>query len=267
MAALLIGGVALSVVFFVSGLQNKGATVTAQTVTSETMRQAAYILSTEAADTDADGQPEPPIMALNSNGTGNCATTTEESTAACFIPSTSAAPKNDAWGKALFYCAWDHGTTNASTARISGTAAPTQAIALFAVISAGPNKTVQTTCTQAKAGQVTGDDLVRSITLAQKQQGTGGTMYYGDAVANYAALPASGNTTGTMRVTLDTGRTFVWNGTAWIPTAADQNGNMVLTGAVQVNSGTAIATSGADCSTYGPGYLARDSSGDLYICK
>lgn len=36
------------------------------------------------------------------------------------------------------------------------------------------------------------------------------------SVANLAALPATGNTTGDIRQTLDTGSPYRWNGTAWV---------------------------------------------------
>lgn len=38
------------------------------------------------------------------------------------------------------------------------------------------------------------------------------------SVANLAALPSSGNTTGDARVALDTGNIYVWNGSSWVGT-------------------------------------------------
>jgi hypothetical protein len=45
--------------------------------------------------------------------------------------------------------------------------------------------------------------------------GGGGVTSWKDAVANKAALPASGNTTGDARIALDTAIPYVWSGSAW----------------------------------------------------
>lgn len=49
-------------------------------------------------------------------------------------------------------------------------------------------------------------------------------------VATYAALPASGNQDGDVRLTLDTDRAFAWNGGSWVALAVNQNGNLHVPG-------------------------------------
>jgi hypothetical protein len=44
----------------------------------------------------------------------------------------------------------------------------------------------------------------------------GGSPYWKDAVANFAALPASGTVVGEVRLTQDTGDLYEWNGSAWV---------------------------------------------------
>lgn len=47
----------------------------------------------------------------------------------------------------------------------------------------------------------------------------GAAVSWKTSVANLAALPASGNTTGDARVALDTGAVYVWTGAAWVNVA------------------------------------------------
>lgn len=49
---------------------------------------------------------------------------------------------------------------------------------------------------------------------------TGNTQYWKDSVASLANLPSSGNTTGDIRMLMDTGDIYRWNGTAWVISSA-----------------------------------------------
>ena len=49
-------------------------------------------------------------------------------------------------------------------------------------------------------------------------------------VSTYAALPASGNQDGDVRLTLDTDRAFAWSGSGWTALAVNQNGNLHVPG-------------------------------------
>lgn len=205
---------------------------------SALLTQGAYTLATEASDSDADGFAEAPA--------GNVVLDD-----AWEIPTVSGAPKVDPWGKAIKYCPWDNGAINASAGRLSGANPALPASIQFVLVSAGPDKVFQTSCTQALSG-AQGDDGVRSMSVAQLNQGVGGTYYYGDPVGTVSGLPASGSPAGMMRVTKDTLLTYLWTGTAWVP----------------MNSVASVKiTAGADCSLYPPGALGRDAVDDLYICK
>ena len=76
--------------------------------------------------------------------------------------------------------------------------------------------------------------------------GGGGAITWQSAVANQAALPSSGNTTGDARVAIDTGRIWVWNGSAWVNT---DSGYSLTDGQIFVgnssNLATAVSMSGA----------------------
>lgn len=205
---------------------------------SALLTQAAYTLATETTDSDADGIAEPSagLLALGDGWE---------------IPASSGAPKADAWGTAIKYCPWDNGSVNASTGRLAGANPALQNSIEFALVSAGPDKTFNTSCDQAKTGAA-GDDGIRAMTVAQLNQGVGGTKYYGDPVANVSALPASGAPAGMMRIALDTQIPYLWNGSSWVPLLA---------------LAALVVVAGADCSTYPPGALGRDASDDLYLCK
>ena len=136
------------------------------------------------------------------------------------------------------------------------------------------------------------------ILLAQTGlSSTANSVYWKSPATTYSTLPSTGNSKGDGRVTLDTNRAFVWNGTSWTAVSVDQSGNLAVTGALTVgsvaatgaitagsvtatsivNTGTtttteltfssAIATSGSACTGYTTGAIARDSSGNIYVCK
>jgi hypothetical protein len=72
---------------------------------------------------------------------------------------------------------------------------------------------------------------------------------YKAPVASVASLPASGNQTGDVRVTLDTASIYVWDGAAWVLSGGGGGGGITslngLTGATQT---FATGTSGTDFS-------------------
>lgn len=207
---------------------------------SALLTQAANALATDARDTDNDGFAE----ALE----GNVSDPLEDNWK---IPANSGAPKTDPWGKAIKYCPWDNGSINTSTGRLSGDNPAIQSSIQFALISAGPDKVFQTSCVQAKTG-AQGDDGVRSMNVAQLNQGVGGTYFYGDPVSSVSALPVSGSPAGMMRLTQDTQLPYMWTGSAWVP----------------MNSVASVTISvGTNCSDYPAGALGRDINDDLFICK
>jgi hypothetical protein len=212
------------------------------------LTQGAYALSTEAAvagDVDSDGITEPLAgsMVLNDGWE---------------IPASSGAPKADTWGSKVQYCVWDNGSSYASSGRLTG-ANPAAASSLqFALISAGPDKSFDTTCAQVLSRYLTaapvlanGDDGVRTMSLAQLNQGVGGTYYFGDPVTSIAALPLTDAPAGKMRLVKDAQLPYVWNGSMWLP----------------VNAGAwLVVVPGASCAGLPAGLLARDALDDLYLC-
>ena len=236
----LLAAAALATIAYGSYYQiTRGSQDTAmRTHSGALLTQAAYTLATEASDTDADGVTEPlaGLVALSDGWE---------------IPATSGAPKADAWGMALKYCPWDNGGTNNSAGRFSGDAGAAQSAIQFALVSAGPDKTFDTTCTQARTGIASGDDGVRTMSVAQLNQGVGGTYFYGDPVSNVTALPASDSPAGKLRVVQDTQIPYLWNGSAWQP----------------LNAGAwLVISAGASCTGYPAGTLGRDAADELYLC-
>ena len=204
---------------------------------SALLTQAAYTLTTEASNTYGDGVAKPPagLVALDDGWE---------------VPATSGAPKVDAWGPAIKYCPWANGAVNSTPGRLNGANPALQSTPQFALVSAGPDKVFNTSCAQALIS-AQGDDGVRTMTVAQMNQGVGGTYFFGDPVATLSALPASGSPTGMLRLTLDTQIPYVWNGTSWMP----------------LNAGAwLVITALSSCTGFPAGTLARDNADDLYIC-
>lgn len=60
-------------------------------------------------------------------------------------------------------------------------------------------------------------------------------------VGSYAALPASGNALGDVRLTTDTSRAYAWDGAGWKALAVDQNGNLDVPAALTVGGSATVA--------------------------
>jgi len=108
-------------------------------------------------------------------------------------------------------------------------------------------------------------------------------------VSTYSALPAAGNTVGDVRITTDTGRGFVWNGSTWQPLSIDQNGNLTvpndltvtanetvngtstINGVLTAKSGLVLADAtaqpGGSCTTVNQMAADSDNSGLLLSCR
>jgi len=162
-----------------SGGQRSNLTIT----TGQILTQAAYTLTTET-NTAGSYPIAPTFLVATPNPTNGGQ-----------IPTTSAAPKVDAWGTEIGYC------TNT---------AASQGDPVFAVLSAGADKTFQTTCAQALIGTVAGDDGVRAKNVTNIKQGVGGTVYWGDPVASLATLESLTDArAGELRSTKDTGSLYI----------------------------------------------------------
>lgn len=252
-------------------LGHRSAVIQQVIVSKNQIAQAQSILVTESADSDGDGYLESPAFtAWGSAPTGGGS-----------VPVASGAGALvDGWGTKLGYCPFDNGTTNSSASRITGDNPGTQSSVLFALVSAGADKTFSTTCAQAKTGTAQSDDIVSFITIASANQGVGGTVYWGDPVASLVALNAlntSALKNGQLRITLDTNTVYRWNsGTGlWVaatsagggstPTPPSYTGtnptilNAGGTPIIAVNSGSTMVLA-SDGFVYAAGLNTTDNS-------
>lgn len=121
------------------------------------------------------------------------------------IPATSLARKTDPYNTPYGYCAWNNGTSNGGAGYISGVSGAAGSDAVLAapqlaVISAGPNRTIETTCAQAGANSEQGDDILVMMTVADAfslaalwEPGTDvGTITYPNRVGINVNPPAAG---------------------------------------------------------------------------
>lgn len=91
--------------------------------------------------------------------------------------------------------------------------------------------------------------------------------HWKDPVAAFAALPASGNETGDVRLALDQAQAFEWDGAAWKALLLDQNGHLRVPG--RLTAGEALlgqrAVPRTPCAA--DGLLARDDDGAALSCQ
>ncbi len=142
----------------------------------------------------------------------------------------------------------------------------TTPLSMKAVVTAGTSDGLCVVGDSSTYGRIAVDanGAVMSCQLGVWQKQTGS---WKDPVANFAALPGSNNTLGDVRLITNLGRAFSWNGTAWIPLAVDQNGNLTVPGTVTFNQAqvNSVVTAGAACAS--TGLMARDSAGSLLSCQ
>lgn len=151
-----VAGMTYNVVYRNSASQNKEST-------AQIIGRAISVLSAETSSA-ADGYPLPPAAASSLND-------------GYTIPTSSAAPRVDAYGASLLYCPWDNGASNASAGRLTGDTPGSDDSKVIAVISSGMNKRLETSCTNAKAGLSSGDDVLRVVTVSQLRA-FGGMKFY-----------------------------------------------------------------------------------------
>lgn len=97
-----------------------------------------------------------------------------------------------------------------------------------------------------------------------------GSWYWLDPVATYGALPA-GDPVGSVRMTTDTGRAFMWTGASWTPLAADQNGNFTVPGSITAKTlrSTLAVMPDTSCAGYQGGEMAQNvaNPGQILSCQ
>lgn len=174
--------------------------------TESAVQQAYYALLGEIGDGDNDNTQEP--LAMRSSLTGYTAPA-----GGGFVPVGSLAPKVDGYGMPLGYCAWDHGTTNTSTDRISGDIGVTNNHVNFVILSSGRDRTFDTSCADAVSGTLLGDDHYRLVTVGEGHYGVATNQYFGKPVASLTdllALDTSLTKPGELRVVLEEGKAYAW---------------------------------------------------------
>ncbi|HEX5486819.1 MAG TPA: hypothetical protein VFX23_12580, partial [Limnobacter sp.] len=138
------------------------------------------------------------------------------------VPSSISLPQRDGAGRPLGYCAWDNSSGTSSSSYLAGLGAGTPV--LYAVVSAGLNGTMETSCayilSQAGSGGpvASGDDYVEFRTPYNVA-----SAEFKASVPNYAALTAVTNPdVGEVRLVRDTNRLYAYHQTgtgsyAWQP--------------------------------------------------
>lgn len=110
----------------------------------------------------------------------------------------------------------------------------------------GAIETVGTSCTP---GAISRDGNGNLLDCPNTGAWTAITGHWRSPVGTYAALPASGNNNGDVRLTEDTDRAFAWNGSTWAALAVDQNGNLTVPNTLSAENGQVTTNKG--CNGYG----------------
>lgn len=258
--AAVVGTMAVGAYSLVSG----NAKLQQVTQTNTILDQAAYSLTTESSESGGN-------MTLACTG---CTANMNR----VAIPTASTAPKKDAFGKNLVICT---PATYPLTSNQSGV--------VFALLSSGPNGVMDTTCSTALTGSKTGDDGIRFKTVMDIRKGVGGTVYFGDPVADVGSLP-TGMKPGEVRFVIGENKLYQYSGSSWSATTSsssaiaagfsfgalsEQTSGSACTTIGQLSKdsnskvmvcGTNSSIPGADCSTIGAGVFTYTPSGDQYIC-
>lgn len=89
-----------------------------------------------------------------------------------------------------------------------------------------------------------------------------GSAFWKDPVATFASLPLAGNREGDVRLTLDTQRSFAWNGAEWRAMAIDEAGNLEVPGQVTLPNPVVLAEV---CAPVGA--ISRQANGLIVSCQ
>jgi len=202
----------------------KGDMIAATALLSE------YSLSSPTADCDEDGMIEPVAFKT-------VATLVPAPIGGGFLPDAVGANKTDPWKSLYGYCAWDHGTAakaagcgGAGANRLAGGNVATATATAIAVLSAGPDRVFQTSCSDFVAegtpvvSRPSGsDDIVKEVAYAS-------FLVPRMANAKIGELPEEActpETIGTMRVELGVVQICMDTGWEEIGTSAQASGNFI----------------------------------------
>jgi hypothetical protein len=165
-------------------------------------------------DCDGDGYVEP--LEFKDAGAG------DKPTGGGYLPDAVGSNKEDPWGMNYGYCAWDAGTiiddaacdddSSASYERLDGSGLDDATYTVIALISAGPDRIFQTTCTGGGSPDITkaagSDDIINAFTYEAAVAGTGGLWKLKSGSADIAEigkdLEVTGGATFTEAIDLST---------------------------------------------------------------
>lgn len=271
--AMLFGAVALTGVLAAVGMQTLTGPVT--TITRVTQRNVAEtnllmsakiivnaaIAGTSGGDADGDGiiEPAPFVAAGGSDVPANGG----------FLPTDLGLNLTDPWGTRFGYCVWDHGTTNASANRITGdntASAPTQTV--IAIVTAGPDKVFQTTCSAYAGGSVDAtkaagsDDIIFKFTYAEATASSNGLWTLNTSDDAKAELKASAGSSVNVTIDRDTGiGDFLGVKTSTLAARTDV---IAMDGGLQLDNETSVTA----CAAAGDAGVVRYNSvdGKMEVC-
>lgn len=161
-AVAVVGIITAATMQLVSGPIKTATRVNNKNTAEAQMMAAGRILIIDAAsqtndgDVDSDGTVEPRAFTTVASGgiTGGGS-----------IPQTVGATRSDPWGTLYGYCVWNDGTSNgALTGLLAGALTNSSPVpTVIAIVSAGPDKTFQTSCVAYASGNTTGDGTTRGV--------------------------------------------------------------------------------------------------------
>ena len=220
---MLFGAVALTGVLAGVGMQTITGPVTTITrvtqknITDTHLLTNASIVIANAidGDFDTDGIIEP--AEYMESGTGDC---TSAVTGGGCLPTTLGATRTDPWGTMYSYCVWDHGLTidarndsgtGSTLERLQGSNTSVETKPVIAIISAGPNKSFETSCAAYDGSGDEGvveasgsDDFIYTRTYAEASASGGGLWQLKPADSDTATIEKDLEIgTGANQVTVD----------------------------------------------------------------
>lgn len=166
-AVALVGVLAAGTTQFVRGPLTSTVTINKTLRAEQRLETNARIILQESAsalDCDLDGLNEPlaPTAGAGPIGGG-------------FMPNVPGTTQKDPWGTPYGYCAWDHGTTGAGLCGDLLTGTEPASGVVIALVSAGPDRTFDSTCGAAPSFLTkNGDDVAEVYTPELAQLMTGG---------------------------------------------------------------------------------------------
>jgi len=149
------------------------------------------------------------------------------------------------------------------------------------IMGAGTVQTPGTACSTTGALGRDANGAVLSCVSGQWRQS--GSAYWGDPATVSSSKPTQTDLNAALGVCSSSsppkGRThmvygpsgqprpYVCDGVAWQPVSVDLDGNLNVPKSMRLSTSAASPVEGGDCAAYGVGTIARDASGNFFICK